>query len=139
MSETKQERKVRKPRGVGGVLYTLLMPLETNERFIQRYSKFNLKVLINAKDTKYAAIASINNAKIEIESMSNKDKKSLKKKVLKWNALLVSSTPLLLDIAMGKLSTMGMVKKVMARKMKVRGIKNLLIMKKVFGLAGRLQ
>ena len=138
MIETKQNERVKKPRGVGGVLYKMLMPLEKNERFQQKYDKFDLKLLINAKDTKYAAVVSVNDAKITIESISNKDKKSLKKKVLKWNGMITTTLPLLLEIATGKLSLMGMVKKVITRKMKVRGIKNLLIMKKMFALAGRI-
>ena len=139
MIEMKQNERVKKPRGVGGVLYKMLMPLENNERFQQKYSEFNLKLLINAKDTKYAAVVSVNNAKIVIESISNKDKKSLKKKVLKWNGMITTTLPLLLEIATGKLSLMGMVKKIITRKMKVRGIRNLLIMKKMFALAGRLK
>jgi len=138
MIETEKNEKVKKPRGVGGVLYKILMPLENNERFVQRYSKFDLKLLINAKDTKFAAVVTVNNGKILIESISNKDKKSLKKKVLKWNGMITASLPLFLEIAMGKLSLMGMVKKIITRKMKVRGIKNLLIMKKMFALAGRI-
>ncbi len=138
MSKTKQKEKIKKPRGVGGVLYKMLMPLENNERFQQNYSKFNLKLMINAKDTKYAAVVSVNNSKISIESISNKDKKSLKKKVLKWNGMITTTLPLLLDIATGKLSLMGMIWKVITRKIKVRGIKNLLIMKKMFALAGRI-
>ncbi len=139
MIETKQNEKakIKKPKGVGGVLHKMLMPLESNERFIQNYSKFNLKLLINARDTKYAALITINNGKILVESVSNKDKKSLKKKVLKWNGMLATSTTLLLEIAMGKLSIMGMAKKIITRKLKVKGIKNLLIMQKMFALVGR--
>ena len=62
MSETKQKEKIKKPRGVGGVLYKMLIPLEKNERFQQNYAKFNLKLMINAKDTKYAAVVSVNNS-----------------------------------------------------------------------------
>lgn len=139
MIETKQNEKakIKKPKGVGGVLHKMLMPLESNERFIQNYSKFNLKLLINARDTKYAALITINNGKILVESVSNKDKKSLKKKVLKWNGMLATSTTLLLEIAMGKLSIMGMAKKIITRKLKVKGIKNLLIMQKMFALVRR--
>jgi hypothetical protein len=138
MIETKQKERVKKPRGVGGVLYKMLMPLENNEKFQQKYAKFNLKLLINAKDTKHAAVVSVNNSKILIESISNKDKKSLKKKVLQWNGMITTTLPLLLNIATGKLSLMGMVKKIISRKIKVRGIKNLLIMKKMFALASRI-
>ncbi len=139
MNETKQEEKVKKPKGVAGILYNLLMPLESNERFKERYSKFHLKLLINPKDTKRAVIVAVNDGKILIEAISNKDKKDLKKKALQWNGMITTSIPILLDIAMGKLNLMGMIKKIISRKMKVRGIKNLLIMKKMFALAGRIK
>lgn len=134
MSESEHKIKAKKPRGIGGVLQKQLLPLETNERFTKRFSNLTLKILINAKDTKYAALVTFNNGKILVESIKNKNKKVLKKKVLNWDGMLSTSTPLLLKIATGKLSIMAMAKKIITRKLRIKGIKKLLIMRKIFEL-----
>lgn len=126
--------KVKRAKGIGGVLQKQMKSLETNEKFLELYSDINLTFLLNATDTSHAAILIIKQGKIFIESINNEDKKSLKKKVLNWDSMLATSTMLFLDIAMGKLSVGKMGKKIVARKMSAKGLKNLMVLKKIFAL-----
>ncbi len=131
-----QEKKVRKKRikGIGGVLEKTIDPLRTSLLFKELYGDLKLKLLLNAIDSKYAAILTFNEGDISIEAISNGDKKALKKKVLGYDGMLATSTPLFLQIAMGQLSMGAMGKKVVARKIKIKGAKNLLTLQKIFAL-----
>ena len=130
--EVKQAVKLKRAKGIGGVLQKQLAPLETNERFLKKYSNLKLIILLNAKDSKYAAVVRFNEGKITVESVSNADEKALKKKVLLWDGMLKTTTPLFLKIAMGELSLIAMTKKIITRKIKAKGIRNLLKLQKIF-------
>ena len=134
-------QKVRRKRikGVGGIIYNLLAPLETNQKFQKKYARSFLRILINAKDTRYAAVLTIDCAKIIVESLTNDNKKILKKKVLNYNAMIKANVPILLDITTGKLGLMGMVMKIITFKMKVKVIRKLLKLKKLFAMADKTQ
>ena len=134
MLETRKKVKVERAKGIGGVLQKQLAPLETNEKFRKFYRDFKATYLLNATDSKYAAMVEFNHTNISVESISNVEKKSLTKEVLKWDAMLATSTPLFLKIAMGELGLGAMVGKIVRRKMKVKGLKNLIMLKKIFGL-----
>ena len=131
-----QEKKVKKKRlkGIAGVISKQMAPLNDSALFKELYGDLNVTYLLNANDSKVAALVSFNEGNIEFDSVSNKDKKALKKKVLGWDSKLETSTPIFLQIAMGELSLGGMVKKVIARKIKVKGIKNLLKLQSIFAL-----
>ncbi len=134
--QEQKEKKVRKKRikGIGGVLEKTIDPLRTSLLFKELYGDLKLKLLLNAIDSKYAAILTFNEGEISIEAMSNEDKKALKKKVIGYDGMLATSTPLFLQIAMGQLSMGAMAKKVVARKIKIKGAKNLLKLQNIFAL-----
>lgn len=132
--EVKQLVKPKKARGIGGVLQKQLSPLETNKKFLKKYSKLNLTLLLNAKDSKYAAIIRFHNGKIDIESILNSNEEELSKKVLLWDGMLKTTTPIFLKIAMGKIGLFGMGAKMVSRKIKAKGIGKLLKLKKMFTL-----
>ncbi|MFX1273745.1 MAG: hypothetical protein ACFFBP_14325 [Promethearchaeota archaeon] len=132
--ETKQSVKLKRAKGIGGVLQKQLAPLETNEKFLERYSNLKLTLLLNAKDSKYAAVVRFNDGNIMVESVSNADEKALSKKVLFWDGMLKTTTPIFLKIAMGELGLGAMAKKMISRKIKAKGIKNLLKLQKIFAL-----
>jgi len=132
--EVKQLIKPKKARGIGGVLQKQLTPLETNKKFLKKYSKLNLTLLLNAKDSKYAAIIRFHDGKIDIESILNSNEEELSKKVLLWDGMLKTTTPIFLKIAMGKIGLFGMGAKMISGKIKAKGIKRLLKLKKIFTL-----
>ena len=135
MSEIQQkQKKSKRIRGLGGVVAKQLAPLKTNEIFLRRYSDLQMLVLLNTTDSKYAALVEFNNGDIKVDAIDSTDKKALKKKVLGWDAMLSTSTSLFLKIAMGELGLGALVGKIIRRKVKAKGIKNLIILRKIFAL-----
>ena len=129
-----QKTKKKKIRGLGGIVAKQMDPLESNEIFQKKYGNLKMKVLLNAVDSKYAALVSFNEGKIEIDGIKNTDKKALKKKVLGWNAKLATKTEIFLNLAMGKIGLGKIGLYVITRKMKLKGVKNLLKLMDMFAI-----
>ena len=108
--------------------------LNDNDYFKKTFEDTNVKLLLNATDGRDAALIIIDKGTIDIESIPNKDKNELKKKKLGWNGKLETTTALFMDIAMEKLSLGGIVKKIITRKVKIRGTRKLLILLKIFNI-----
>ena len=89
-------------------------------------------ILFNAVDGRYAALLKIDNGNVVVEGLKNKDKKKLKKKNLGWQGKLETTTNLFLKIATSELSTISIIKKIITRKIKIRGIRKVLILKDLF-------
>lgn len=134
-----QEKKVRKKRlkGIAGVISKQMEPLNDSLLFKELFGDFKAKYLLNAVDSKVAALVTFDEGKIEVEGISNTDKKALKKKVLGWDSKLATTTPIFLQVAMGELSMGAMAKKVVSRKIKVKGLKKLLKLQEVFALLSK--
>ena len=129
-----QKTKKKKIRGLGGIVAKQMDPLESNEIFQKKYGNLKMKVLLNAVDSKYAAVVSFNEGKIEIDGIKNTDKNALKKKVLGWNAKLATKTEIFLNLAMGKIGLGKIGLYVITRKMKLKGVKNLLKLMDMFAI-----
>ncbi|KKM90263.1 hypothetical protein LCGC14_1240460, partial [marine sediment metagenome] len=71
----------KKLRGLAGILSKLVEPLNENQKFKEKFSDIELKVLLNATDGKYAALLVIDKGTIHVEGYKNNPKKNLKKKV----------------------------------------------------------
>ena len=125
MQEQAQKREKRL-HGIAGVIVKQLKPIENKEIFIEKYSDLELRVLLNPIDSKYAAIVNLSHGRFEVEDIKNEQKEKLSKDVLNWNAMLETSTLIFLKIAMGELGLVGQAKLIMTRKMKVKGLANLL-------------
>ena len=132
MSESTPKKK--RLRGFASILAKQLGPLNEIDYFKEKFKDTNVKLLLNATDGKIAALIIIDKGTLSIESIPNTPKKSLKKKVLGWNGKLETKTLFFLDIAVGKLGIGGIVKKVLSRKIKIRGIRKLLILLKMFNI-----
>lgn len=129
------EEKKKKLRGFAGIVSKLVVPLNENEKFKERFKDTEVKVLLNAKDGKYAALLVIDKANIYVEGMKNKPKKNLKKKVVGWDGLLQTKTSVFLEILEGDDVSIGkVVWKILTFRMKIRGIKHVLILLKLFSL-----
>ena len=127
MSEVLEQDKKRRLKGFGAVLEKQLKPLETNERFIEKYKNITLKILLNPTDQDNGALIEFKDGKVNIESIINQNEKNLKKKVLKWDGMMATTTPLFLKIGSGDINYKEFKKLVLARKIKVKGTKELRI------------
>jgi len=129
------EEKKKKLRGFAGIVSKLVVPLNENEKFKERFKDTEVKVLLNAKDGKYAALLVIDKAKIYVEGMRNTPKKNLKKKAVGWDGLLQTKTSIFLEILEGDDISIGkVVWKILTFRIKIRGIKKVLLLLQLFRL-----
>ncbi len=124
-----QEKKVR---GFAGIIEKVLAPLNENKKFKENFSDINVKILLNATNVNFAALIIIKNGTIRVESLLNKPKENLNKEKVGWDAFLQMDTQIFLAFAMKRLSMIGMIKKILERKIKLKGLRKLLILLKVF-------
>ena len=130
MTELNQENK--KLRGFAILISSILKPLNDNKKFQETFRKVDVKILLNALNLNYAALIIIDHGIIRVESIPNKPKNNLKKRALGWNAYLEMDTQTFLAIAMNRLSLIGVAKKWLTHKVKMRGMRKLLVLLKVF-------
>ncbi len=138
MQEQARKREGRL-RGIAGVIANQLKPIERKEKFIEKFSDLYLRILLNPTDSKYAAIVNLNHGRFEVEYIKNDQKEALSKKNLNWNAMLETSTPIFLKIAMGELGLLGQTKLIMTRKMKAKGLTKLLKLASILSLSDVVQ
>ena len=129
MAESNQENKLR---GFAALLNSILTPLNENKKFQEKFRKVDTKILLNASNLNYAALIIIDHGFIRVESIPNKPKANLKKREIGWKAFLEMDTQTFLAMAMNRLSLIGVAKKWLVHKVKIRGIRKLLILLKVF-------
>ncbi|NVM34166.1 MAG: hypothetical protein HWN81_01135 [Candidatus Lokiarchaeota archaeon] len=98
-------------------------PLNNNKKFKEEYKNDTFKILLNPKDGKFAALITVDNGKLSVESIENTSKKNLDQKVLGWNGLMQTTKELFSSIGRGELSTSDIAKKVVTRKIKVKNTK----------------
>jgi len=132
MSEIDKEKK--KIRGFAGLINSILIPLNENKKFKENFSDTDARILLNASDLNYAAFIIIDHGSVKVKSIPNKPKTNLKKKKISWNAFLEMDTQTFLAIAMSRISMLGVAKMWLTRKIKMRGIRKLLILLKMFKL-----
>ena len=129
------EEKKKKLRGVPGVVSRLIEPLNENEKFKERYKDTEVRVLLNAKDGKYAALIVIDKGTIHVDGFKNKPKENIKKKVAGWDGLLQANTSTLLEILESEEISIGnVVRKIIIGKVKIRGIRKVLVLLDLFKL-----
>ena len=122
MIEEVKETKNRL-RGLPGIVAKQVEPLNSMEKFKEQFKDTEVKILLNAKDGKWAALLVIDKGKIYVEGIKNEPKENLKKKNAGWDGLLEATTQMFIDLLTGDSVTAGfVVKKILAHKMKIRGI-----------------
>lgn len=129
------EEKKKKLRGLAGIVSRLVEPLNENEKFKEMYKDTEVKVLLNAKDGKYAALIVINKGTIHVEGIRNNPIENLKKKNAGWNGMLQTNTSTLLEIVESEEISIGkVVRKIIIGKIKIRGIRKVLVLLDLFKL-----
>ena len=134
MTITKSELK--KVRGFAGLLNNVLNPLNENEYFKTKFSDTKVKILINAWNANFAALIIIDEGKLRVESIPNESKDDLKKEKIGWDAYVEMDTQTFLAFAMKRLSLIGLAKKVITRKVKLKGLFKLLTLMKIMKILG---
>ncbi len=129
MFETKLEKE--RIRGFAGLIASGLLPLNEKKKFKEQFANTDLKILLNAVNVNFAALIIIKNGVLSIESIPNKPKENLKKKKLGWDALLAMDSQTYLALAMNRLPMSKLGLKVLTGKVKVRGLRKLLVLKKM--------
>lgn len=127
------EEKKKRLKGFAGVVAKQVEPLNSIEKFKEDFKDTELKILLNAKDGKYAALLVIDKGKAYVEGIENKPKENIKKKVVGWDGLLQAKTQIFVDLLGGEDISMGsIVGKILTGKIKIRGIKKVLVLLKLF-------
>jgi len=132
MSEVKVENK--KVRGFGGLVNKMLAPLNENENFKEKFRHTHVKILINAVNVNFAALVIIDHGKLNVKSIPNKPKENLRKKNVGWDGYLEMDTQIFLAFVMNRISLLGIAKKWITRKIRLRGISKLLHLLKLIKL-----
>jgi len=110
------------PQGV----FDLYMPLNSIEKFKEKFAKESFKILLNPKDGEYAALVTVDKGTVSVEGIENKDKKDLTEEKLGWDGMMKTTIALFDEIGDGKLSQSDIIKKVVARKIKMKAPKFLM-------------
>ncbi len=131
MSEKKEKGK--KLKGLAKILDDNLSPLNQNKKFKEEYKDADIKILINAVDGRWAALIKIIKGIIEVEGVRN-NKEEITKEKLGWDGKLETTTEILLNIAMGKISTLSFMGKLITRKIKIKNMKKVMVLTNLFAL-----
>ncbi len=124
MSESKlgKVKEGTYPEGV----FNLYNPLNSIDKFKEKFAKESFKILLNPKDGEYAALVTVDKGVVSVEGIENKDKKDLTVEKLGWDGMMKTTKALFEDIGDGKMSQSDIIKKVVARKIKMKAPKFLL-------------
>ena len=109
-----------------------MIPLNDNPKFKEQFKDTHRKILINATNLKYAALLIIDKGRLEVESIPNKPEENIRKKNVGWDGFIEMDTQTFLAIALNRLSLLGVAKMWLTRRIKMRGIRKLLILLKMF-------
>ncbi len=98
-------------------------PLNKNEKYKEKYADKSFKILLNPKDGKYAALITVNNGAVTVKGLDNQDKKNLDQNELGWDGFMQTTLAIFDEIGKGNLTQNDIVKKVIARKIKIKNPK----------------
>lgn len=126
-------KKVKVRRGLAGLLWQFIEPLNFNEEFKQKFHDTRLFILMNPNDQKWAALIKIQNGTIDIDGIRN-DIESLKEE--KFDSLFEAPAGTFLNLFNEGLSTGTLLKKWITGKVKLRGLRKMMALKAIFELLG---
>ena len=125
------EEKKKRLKGFAGIVAKQVEPLNSIEKFKEDFKDTELKILLNAKDGKYAALLIIEKGTLIVKSISNQPKSNLEKKVIGWDGYISMDTQIFLSLAMKRLSIVKLGLKIITGNVKIKGIFKLLAMLKL--------
>jgi hypothetical protein len=86
----------------------------------------------NASNIDHAALISVNQGVLKVESVPNKPESNLKKKLIGWDGFISMDSQIFLALAMNRISIVGIGLKWILGKVKMRGILKLLALLSIF-------
>ncbi|MFX0135547.1 MAG: hypothetical protein ACFFDN_18020 [Candidatus Hodarchaeota archaeon] len=99
--------------------------LNNNETFKKEFKDANFKILLNPEDKEYAALVTVKNGIVSVEGIKNSPKENISKEKLGWDSYMKTKRQTFKEIGDGTLSSRDIRRKVLARKIKVKGLKYL--------------
>jgi len=127
-SKTKKEKRLR---GFAATVAKIFEQVNNSDDFKDFAKTINIRFLLNPLDDKTAALITIEEGTLKVEGIGNKDLKNLKRSELGWNAKMQANLHFFLDVAAGKISQAKLVKLIIKRKVKVRGLTYFILLQKV--------
>jgi hypothetical protein len=121
-------------RGFAGLIKKIMEPLNQNQEFKQKFKDLNKIFLINASNLNHAALITINEGSLKVESVPNKPASNLKKKNVGWDGFISMDSQIFLALAMDRITIFNIIAKWFVRKVKMRGILKLFSLLKIFEL-----
>ena len=119
-------------RGFAALIKIIMEPLNLNPEFKDKFKNLNRKYLINASNLNHAAIISVKQGVLKVQSIPNKPNSNLKKKNIGWDGYISMDSQIFLALAMNRISIVGIVLKFLVGKVKMRGILKLLSLLSIF-------
>ena len=101
-------------------------PLNDNENFKTKFKDEQFKILLNPKNGNSAALISVNNGILTVDSVDNSSKKNLAQESLNWDGYMQTTVEIFRAIGNGELTRGEITKKVVSRKIKVKNPKMLI-------------
>ena len=124
----------KEARGFAGLIKNVIDPLNKNPKFKEQFENIKRKFLVNALNLNYAALITIDNGKVIIESVKNKPQSNLKKKILGWDGYISMNSQIFLALAMDKISLLKIGIKWLTREVKIKGLIKMFTLLKLFNL-----
>jgi hypothetical protein len=122
---------LKEQKGFAGLIANIMNPLNENPRFKEAFKNTHRKILINATNLNYAALLTIDNGTLKVESVQNSPKSNLKRKLIGWDGYIAMDTQIFLGFATKRLSLMKLIVKILSGEVKIRGIFKLLVLLKL--------
>ena len=119
-------------RGFAGLIKSIMEPLNENLEFKEKFKNLDRKFLINASNLEHAALISVNQGVLKVESVPNKPESNLKKKLIGWDGYISMDSQIFLALAMNRISIIGIGLKWILGNVKMRGIFKLLALLSIF-------
>lgn len=123
--------KPKRKKGIAGIIWKMVSPLNENERFKRKFADTDVKILLIATDQRYMAMIKVKEGTIEVDDYKY-DKATIKSLKKERDALFKATTEVLLKLAMGKIGIGGVAVKWITRKVGLRGIRKLIVLLKIF-------
>ncbi|NVM19787.1 MAG: hypothetical protein HWN80_18945 [Candidatus Lokiarchaeota archaeon] len=111
--------KVEVRRGLAGLLWKQMEPVNNVDKFKELYKDKSLSILYKLTDQPYAALIKVENGKLDIKHLKNEEEAFNN---LQVDASMACPTELFFDFSSGSLSKFGALTKMLTGKLKIKGM-----------------
>jgi len=136
---TEEKAKKIKLRGFPATFARRIEGVEEYENFKEFSKDISIKLLLNPTDAKFATFLKIEKGTITIEGVPNNNPENLKKKVLDWDGRMTTDLRTFLKYAAGEMGLGTLIKKILTRNIKVRGLLYFVLIEKLFSFKREIE